>query len=617
MFSNLNLNQKGLILVLVPLVFEVFFVVIFACMFNSALADLNKLEIEKEVLLRAGRHSSRTGRAMIASWQAITELVPGREEVIIAQLEQFEQILKANHVERLAGKRNEPKELTELIDEAESIGADTANLVEHAVHILRSTGVRKLNVKDKQIFWTMLFRLEEVTKKMNDASARIRSDEPEKLKQIRVMVTILLISGLVACCLISIGLAQLFNKDILARLNIIVNNAVLLSVGKPLPAPQTGFDEFAQLDRVLHQSAAVLSDARRKQLAVLDNAADVICSIDSKLRFVACGAASEKVWKVSSDELIGKNMLTIITADSVDKTREAFRGIAESGTLEGQLENIVRCSDGTFKNSHWTIRWSNDEKNYFCVVHDVTELRAVEKMKQNFLSMVSHDLRAPLNAVGISLAILLTEKRGPIPEETSKQLSKVELNMKRLMDLINELLELEKLESGKLAMEQQRVSALRVCGAAKEALETMASRAGVRIEIKGNDLAVLGEERRLVQVITNLLSNAIKFSPRDSTVRLDCTARAEFVQFKVSDEGPGIEADQRAFIFDKFRQARTVSNVAVKSSGLGLAIVKAIVEAHGGTVGVDSDLGKGSTFWFEIPLASEVASASGGEGDDA
>jgi signal transduction histidine kinase len=133
----------------------------------------------------------------------------------------------------------------------------------------------------------------------------------------------------------------------------------------------------------------------------------------------------------------------------------------------------------------------------------------------------------------------------------------------------------------------------------------MAARAGVTVVKPKNDFALLGDERRLVQSVVNLLSNAIKFSPRNSTITLSLERTtaddAPLVQMRISDQGPGIPEDDRALIFEKFSQSKASSNVSIKSTGLGLAIVKAIAFAHGGDVGIESEIGKGSTFWLSIP----------------
>ncbi|HEY9719922.1 MAG TPA: HAMP domain-containing sensor histidine kinase, partial [Trichormus sp.] len=267
----------------------------------------------------------------------------------------------------------------------------------------------------------------------------------------------------------------------------------------------------------------------------------------------------------------------------------------------------VRRQDGTLKNCRWIVRWSSTDNLFFCVVHDVTALRAVQKLKQNFLAIVSHDLRTPLTSVGISLEILRSGKRGPLPQSVSSLVERAHRSSSRLADLVNELLELEKLEAGKLLLETANVSAADICEEAKSGLSTMAKMADVQLEGPEEDVILVADGARVEQVMINLLSNAIKFSPRHSCVTITLTIEGDHAVFRVTDEGPGVPPDQRSIIFERFCQSPTVPNLALKSTGLGLAIVKAIVEAHDGVVGLDSELGQGSTFWFKLPIREKNA----------
>ena len=175
----------------------------------------------------------------------------------------------------------------------------------------------------------------------------------------------------------------------------------------------------------------------------------------------------------------------------------------------------------------------------------------------------------------------------------------------RLTELVAELLELEKLEAGKLNLDLAPVSASDVCEAAKELLLGLAQKNSVQLKGPTGEALIMAEEKRMVQMIANLMSNAIKFSPKDSTVTISIVKDEVFAEIRISDQGPGIAADERALIFEKFRQARTAEVVAAKGTGLGLAIVRALAESHGGEVGVDSEVGKGSTFFIRVPLVLE------------
>lgn len=223
-------------------------------------------------------------------------------------------------------------------------------------------------------------------------------------------------------------------------------------------------------------------------------------------------------------------------------------------------------------------------------------------MKQHFLSVASHDLRAPLAAVNMNVSLLMEGKRGEISDGARKELTRVQFSVERLNALVAELLELEKLEAGKLYLDLAAVSASDVCEAAKELLFGLAHKSDITFSGPSGEALLLADEKRMVQLITNLLSNAIKFSPPHSTVSIKIVKHERFAEIRIKDDGPGISAEDSVLIFDKFRQTVTAETVAQKGTGLGLAIVKALAESHGGAVGIESELGKGSTFFVCIPL---------------
>ncbi|HIN65131.1 MAG TPA: HAMP domain-containing histidine kinase, partial [Candidatus Obscuribacterales bacterium] len=267
-------------------------------------------------------------------------------------------------------------------------------------------------------------------------------------------------------------------------------------------------------------------------------------------------------------------------------------------------ENVIKCGDGSLKNSVWIVLWSPDKRAYFCVVHDVTELRNVEKLKQHFISVASHDLRAPLTSVTLNVSILTESMKDDLSQGILSELNRVQTSAQRLTDLVNELLELDKLEAGRLSVELKRTLASDACEAAKDLLFGLARQSGVSIVMPEDDAFVMAEEKRLVQMISNLLSNAIKFSPSGQKVEIGIRTEEPFAVISIKDYGCGMSAQECASVFEKFSQAHSAKTTAIKGTGLGLAVVKALSEAHGGRVEVVSALGEGSTFCLYIPLSS-------------
>lgn len=231
------------------------------------------------------------------------------------------------------------------------------------------------------------------------------------------------------------------------------------------------------------------------------------------------------------------------------------------------------------------------------------ELRDLEiqKMKEEFIAMASHEIRSPLTSVQGALTLLSEGVCGTLPEEAHTRIVRAENNVGRLIALINDLLDTQKMKSGKLDMSFEEVDLCDVIMKSVSAVSDLAE--GRKVEIVGTepDAIVEADRGRLIQVLVNLLSNAIKYSPKGARIDLDVDeSDVDSVLISVKDQGPGIPGSARDLIFEKFEQVQGGEGKP-HGTGLGLAIAKQIIIQHGGTIGVDSEIGKGSTFWFRIP----------------
>lgn len=242
-------------------------------------------------------------------------------------------------------------------------------------------------------------------------------------------------------------------------------------------------------------------------------------------------------------------------------------------------------------------------QHYVAVIRDITERKELDRLKDEFVSTVSHELRTPLTSIRGALGLLEAGVAGPLEAAGLEMVRIARTNSERLVRLINDILDLEKIEAGKLELTLTTLDPVQLARAALEQLQTMTAESGVSLTLAAEPVArVRGDEDRLMQVLTNLLSNAIKFSPQGAKVVVRVTPLPTAVRFCVCDEGPGIAARDLKRLFGKFQQLDGSDTRQRRGTGLGLAISKAIVEQHGGRIGVESALGVGSTFWFELPL---------------
>lgn len=237
-------------------------------------------------------------------------------------------------------------------------------------------------------------------------------------------------------------------------------------------------------------------------------------------------------------------------------------------------------------------------------IHELAKaLDETSKRKQEIVAMVSHDLRTPLSSVMSTLTLLKEGVLGDISEQAKTRVKGASKSTARLMSLINDLLDAEKLESGKMLIAKRDICLLDIFESAIHSVGEIAEEKSITIDVPYSAPSVSADHDRVVQILVNLLSNAIKFSPEKSEIRVELAEQNEFVELRVIDNGRGVPEKFREAIFERFSQVESADGDRGKGTGLGLPICKMIVEALGGKIGCRSE-GKGSTFWFTL-LKSE------------
>lgn len=336
-----------------------------------------------------------------------------------------------------------------------------------------------------------------------------------------------------------------------------------------------------------------------REKAIADHSLDFLCALDVNKQIVAVNQASFRLTGLHFYQLIEKDASALIDSADLDLFYQALSRAANV-TASVEVVTAVETVDVEPRIFLWTIDFSTTHQLYFCAGKDVTAKMQLERFKQDFTSMVVHDLRSPISSAAMTMQSLLQDKKNAVCDSHKVQLSRTLSAMERLLRLIGSLLDLNKLEAGKFKLNIQLVRIAKLVDESLATIRSFADQKQVVITASGDlQEKVAVDEEKMIQVLINLLSNAVKYSPTAGTIALTVHQSEKMITVIVSDEGPGVPEASKGRIFERYEQVAVSEQSG--STGLGLFICKAIVERHGGNIGVRSEVGKGSQFWFTMP----------------
>lgn len=536
----------------------------------------------------------------------------------------------------------------------------------------------------------------------------------ERISQDSRMIKFIIVSSLALNILLSLLLAISFNLSTTRRLLALAENYERLASGASLLPVVEGNDEISAVDRAFREMALALEKAQSREKVLINNAIDVICSMDSNLHFTTVSPSSKTIVGREPRELHGQ-LLNTICVDNDPSLRLKELKSAESRESIS-LEFSIRKPDGSVCEIVASVLWSPGQQEFFMVMHDmserkqaerllqlneakvrlivqslpvglliidqgtvemsnnaankmfagatppadlrgvlvknltgpdletdengstfrrvparrldgttfpahvltrtfsasegpqvlmiavdITERESLERLKQDIVALISHELRTPLTSMRAFLALLASKTFGSLNEDGVSYLARMDKETLRLISLVNDLLDMEKLETNQLSLQKSITSSGAIVSRALDAVGGLARQNDVVINVPAESISFSGDEDRLVQVMINLLSNAVKYSPPRMVIVVQVAVKANEIEFSVKDEGCGIPARYKQSIFEKFQQVESAEHRRKGSTGLGLAICKAIVEQHGGQISVESEQGAGSLFTFTLP----------------
>lgn len=450
----------------------------------------------------------------------------------------------------------------------------------------------------------VLLRIKPATEELRlDLSGKKTGFAREKDEKFGVLPWLLTASMIIP--VIAAFYANLFAFGLSMRMRKIRESVMAISRGDQIYETMAGTDELSELHGTLRELSVAMDQARRKERAMIDNAGEIICSLDGSLRLSEVNPAVSKLG-FTQDELLGTNVQSLIHPKDKEESHKHLESV-KTGGPEATFEARLRMKDGNFVYTEWSANWSADNRSIFCVIHDITERKRAEQLKQDVLAMVSHDLRAPLTSIGVVLDMVAEGAAGELNERGERLVGRAQTAVSSLIAMIKDLLDIERAEAGGLALSMELTNARALIDRSLDVIRPEADRKKMALKVTCDDINFNCDSERISRVLVNLVNNALKFSPDGKNIYVVgklLTHRniPTEVEFQVIDEGPGIPSEKLDSIFEKFTQVGTGSEGEKMGSGLGLAICQTLVAAHNGKIGVKSTVGEGTTFWFRIPF---------------
>ncbi len=443
---------------------------------------------------------------------------------------------------------------------------------------------------------------------MSDANDRARRTAAQARRQMYV----LLLAGMLAAAVFIV----FSRKWVMRPIHQLIRSTEEIRRGNlDLVVSSSSRDEIGQLSESFNVMAASLREFRRTDQAKLiriqratqqafDSLPDAVAVVDMEGRVeVATGEAKAtfgmKPGVLLSDLPIGWLRGLLERAVQTGRSASLEDGRAVQQFVQGQERYFLPEALPILDDDRLTA-------GAIIVLKDVTQIRQQDEIKKGVIQTVSHQLKTPLTSIRMAIHLLLEEKVGPLTEKQAELLVAAREDSDRLHTILNNLLDISRIESGRVHMELRPVSPRSIVLDGLEPYRRMAQDQGVtlRVDLPDDLPEVQADLTRIKHVFGNLLLNALKYTPPGGSIALTAKADKDWVRFSVSDTGKGMPAEHLPRIFEQF--FRVPDQGAESGAGLGLAIVKEIVEAHGGTVGVESQEGKGSVFTFTLRRADRT-----------
>ncbi len=589
----LKLYTRGMMIVFVPLICQILFVCALVWLLLNVHDQVARESHSRDLLNRSYGFGMD---AIYSMGETINQKNPKADvsesiTLMHRRLNEFAQLAKSDSLHK-----KQVEKFLRLGEKATRLLATWQREVSPTGYI-DSDRLDVITLKSFSVFASLLNTVIEIDSAEQAATAASPIASDQLRDNIWIAFTVMLLGSITA----AIALGVFYANSIKEPLQRLTKNSRLLARRDPLLKPIAANDEFGELDRLLHRVSDAVEQAIQGEREMLANAADMIYSLDENGRIQSINPFAEKLVGVEADDIVGQSWLELIYPGDGISAEDHRRSACASEDL-ASFDLRLKGAGGRLIDSRWTVLWSRTQKILFCIVHDITEQRNLERLKQDYINLVSHDLRSPLMSVQTSMLLIANGGRGEVSPAVQQEVLEAARSIDVLSNLISDLLDLQKLQSGKMQLEVSGFKLKDLLSQSRDLVLPLAQLKNVEIVLPTFDIELMADQSKLRQCTVNLLSNAVKFSPANSKVLIEAERIEDAVEVRVIDRGPGVPEKYRDKIFEAFEQVPTRKGSSEEGTGLGLAICKLLAEAHDGAVGVRAPEGfTGSIFWLRIP----------------
>lgn len=461
---------------------------------------------------------------------------------------------------------------------------------------------RQKGIAHKAVTPSILKAARDMTEVVNKIVAEENAKQEKAPKKGRVDIFKIVWAATICSVAITIIMAAICVLNAKKLVDLIMANAQRFSRRQPLEPPLQGEDDLARVDQIFHAMDEAIREAEHHEHAVIDNSANLICSLTSDGAFLRANPSARSLLGYAPEKLTRLTLMDVVPAD---EALHADEQLSKACQVEGARSFELRLLTADKKNveTSWSAFWSESDESLFCVVSDITEQKKVEHLKEDFIAMISDELRSPLMSVSETVTKSVSGKMGAIPEMAQPVFTSVTRSLDRLIRLVTDLLDFEKLQSGQMNFNMRSTSLNSIIKQAEQEVLAHANKLHIHIHTGNTKALVRADEERITQLLVNLLSNAIRYCKTDGTVSIVANEKQNFVEVSVIDQGPGIPADYVEKVFTAFEVAPDSKKTKEGGSGLGLAISRLIVLGHDGTIYATNEPTGGARFTFTLPYA--------------